>query len=115
MHLGCEFSGVAGLAGAPKHRCAKGLKKVYALQNRCASLGVFATQAQLRLLNSIVLPTCLYGAETWGPLVLPQHKGSSPLGSVMMRPIEQPQLVFLREALHVDRSTMNIALYLELG
>ena len=90
LHLGCEFSGVAGFAGAPKQRCDKGLKKVYALQNRCASLGVSAVQAQLRLLNSIILPTCLFGAETWGPLVLPHHKGASPLGSVMLKPLEQP-------------------------
>ena len=78
-------------------------RALFALQARCAELGIVDTQLRCKLYDAVVKPVLSYGCEVWVPLV----------SDTSLEELERVHLSFLRRILHVPRATAAKHLYAE--
>ena len=80
-------------------------RALFALQARCAELGIVDTQLRCKLYDAVVKPVLSYGCEVWVPLV----------SDTSLEELERVHLSFLRRILDVPRATAAKHLYAETG
>ena len=80
-------------------------RALFALQARCAELGIVDTQLRCKLYDAVVKPVLSYGCEVWVPLV----------SDTSLEELERVHLSFLRRILDVPRATAAKHLCAETG
>ena len=80
-------------------------RALFALQARCAELGIVDTQLRCKLYDAVVKPVLSYGCEVWVPLV----------SDTSLEELVRVHLSFLRRILDVPRATAAKHLYAETG
>ena len=80
-------------------------RALFALQARCAELGIVDTQLRWKLYDAVVKPVLSYGCEVWVSLV----------SDTSLPELERVHLSFLRRILDVPRATAAKHLYAETG
>ena len=78
-------------------------RALFALQARCAELGIGDTQLRCKLYDAVFKPVLSYGCEVWVPLV----------SDTSLEELERVHLSFLRRILDVPRATAAKHLYAE--
>ena len=78
-------------------------RALFALQARCAELGIVNTRLRCKLYNAVVKPVLSYGCEVWVPLV----------SDTSLEELERVHLSFLRRILDVPHATAAKHLYAE--
>ena len=80
-------------------------RALFALQARCAELGIMDVQLRCRLNDAVVKPVLSYGCEVWMPLV----------SESSLKELERVHLSFLRGLLDVPRMASAKHMYAETG
>ena len=80
-------------------------RALFALQARCAELGIVDTQLRYKLHDAVVKPVLSYGCEVWVPLV----------SDTSLEELERGHPTFLPRILDVPRASAAKHLYAETG
>ena len=80
-------------------------RALFALEARCAEMGITDPRLRCRLYDAVVKPVLSYGCEVWMPLI----------SSSSLAELEKVHLSFLRRLLDVPRSAASKHMYAETG
>ncbi|GAQ86860.1 Reverse transcriptase-like protein with RNA-directed DNA polymerase domain [Klebsormidium nitens] len=109
-YLGVQFSCIGSFKEAVQHLVEAGRKANFAMERRCAELGLHKASTRVGLFDVLVRPILGYGAEVWGPGYGPEWgwngDGDGP---------EKVGRAFLRGLLRVRKSTLSKAVLGEFG
>ena len=104
VYLGIVLHKRGGFKPAVQKLAAAGKRAVFAMQQRCADLGIQDIALRCSLFSSLVQPVLSYGCEIWG---LEQQRLWSPLTSI--------HNLFLKRTLRVRKSVPDDVVLCELG
>ena len=102
-YLGTTFHKTKGFSQAIAELQTAGKRAVFALQRRCAELGIKDTRLICRLFDTLVLPVLSYGCEIWAPCASESSLGALErvhtqfLKSLIGVPINTPDNIVLAE------------------